>query len=245
MAIVSLALIAAAWRPVGAWWYDDIGNLALAKGSPSRAVELFDRGLALAPDSRVLLEDRGRARLPADPGGALADLKRAACGTPCIAEEGDAQLRLGNARQAVADYLAARAAPRLAQSVKRMTAIGQYDEAIALESALIARLRGDVLYRADLAAAYETLGKLEESTAYARQNRAPAYRRVAIEAHKRASELAPFNEGYLLSYGFAQAQWGDPRAARAAFARELALHPHQADAEKALQTLLGSKAREH
>ncbi|HEV2878986.1 MAG TPA: hypothetical protein VGW96_05325, partial [Candidatus Eremiobacteraceae bacterium] len=53
--------------------------------------------------------------------------------------------------------------------------------------------------------------------------------------------LAPYNEGYLLSYAFAQLQWGDADAARRAFERLLQLHPHQSDAESALAHLAGGQ----
>ena len=60
-AALALALFAAfGWRPLAAWWFDDLGNLALAKGDTRAAFAWFDRGLTLWPDSRLLLEDRGR-----------------------------------------------------------------------------------------------------------------------------------------------------------------------------------------
>ncbi len=175
--------------------------------------------------------------LDANPTAALRHFQSADCGAPCVAEEGDAQTRLGNERAAVDDYLSARAGPRLALTVRRMAARGQYDAAMSLERQLIARLGGDPLYRADLAAAYESQGSVDAAAGYARPARAAAYRRAAIENFRRATELASFNEEYLLSYAFALLQWGDKRSARAAFARELVLHPHQPDAEKALQSL--------
>lgn len=236
-ALVVLLVAALAWRPLVAWWYDDLGNLALAKGDDARALALFERGLALRPGSRLLLEDRGRARLAHDPAAALLDFQRAACGAPCVAEMGDAQAHLGNADAAVADYLDAKAAVRLASAVDRIAAGGDYDEAIALERALIQRLGDNILLRADSAATYAKIGDLSLGAAQATPARAGGYRRAAIAAYDRASGLAPFNEGYLLSYATAQASWGDKRAAKAAYHRVLALHPHQADAERALAEL--------
>jgi len=107
----------------------------------------------------------------------------------------------------------------------------------ALEQALTQRLGDDILLRADLAATYAKIGDLSIGAALATPARAAEYRISAIAAYDRASGLAPFNEGYLLSYANAQASWGDKRAARAAFHRVLALHPHQADAERALAAL--------
>src|SRR5579864_2108036 len=109
MAAIAIALAALLWRPLAAWWCDDRGNIMLARGDSSSALAWFERGLVYAPGSRVLLEDRGRARLDADPAGALKDFTAADCGQPCIAERGDAEVRLGLAGAAVRDYLAAHA----------------------------------------------------------------------------------------------------------------------------------------
>jgi len=228
---------AIAWRSVAAWWFDDIGNLALARGDAPRALAFFERGLALRPDSRLLLEDRGRALLDSDPAAALRSFEEARCGAPCTAEMGDAEARLGNADAAVADYLDAKAAIRLAAAVDRIAAGGGYDEAIALEQALTQRLGDSILLRADLAATYAKIGDLSIGAAINTPARAAEYHRAAIAAYDRASGLAPFNEGYLLSYATAQAKWGDKRAAKAAFHRVLSLHPHQVDAERALAAL--------
>jgi len=238
--VAAVALFAAAvlgWRFVAAWWYDDLGNIALGRGDAGRALALFGKGLALTPRSRLLLEDRGRALLDQDPAAALRDFTLAACGPTCVAEAGDAQARLGNMDAAVSDYLDAKAANRLADTVDRMAAAGKFDAAIALESALSERLSDDILARADLAAAQARIGKFAELEAYANPAHAPAYRARAIEAYGRASAIAPYNDGYLLSLGFAQMKWGDRRAARAAFTKVLAHHPHQADAERALEQL--------
>jgi Flp pilus assembly protein TadD len=66
---------------------------------------------------------------------------------------------------------------------------------------------------------------------------AAALRRSAITSFETASRFAPLNEGYLLSLGYAQMQWGDRTAARRAFERVLQLHPTQADAESGLDRL--------
>ncbi|MBV8367006.1 MAG: hypothetical protein JO194_10985, partial [Candidatus Eremiobacteraeota bacterium] len=218
---------------------DDLGNLRLSKGDADGAVVLFDRGLRYAPHSRLLREDRGRALLDSDPAMALQDFKAAACGAACTAEMGDAEVRLGDPASAVADYLQANAAVRLAAMEDSIAATGRYDDAIALETALAQRLAGDVLLRADLAAAYAKIGRLSAEAGAALPQRADEYHRRAIASFKRATDIAPFNEGYLLSYATAQKEWGDKDAARAAFEHVLALHPHQADAEAALAQLDG------
>jgi len=116
--IVALALLAAAaWRPLTAWWFDDLGNLALAEGDAAGAQSWFDRGLALTPHSRLLLEDRGRALLDSDPAEALRDFQASACGAACIAEMGDAQARLGNADAAVVYASQAQALGRRVRTV--------------------------------------------------------------------------------------------------------------------------------
>lgn len=241
-ALLALALtlalaVALVWRHLAAWGYDDLGNLALVKGDTPRAQSLFDRGLALVPDSHLLLEDRARAELDSDPATALRDFERAACGPPCVAGQGDAYARLGHPDEAVEAYLDAKAAHRLAAVVDVMASHGKYDEAIALEKALIQRLGDSIFLRADLAAAYSKVGMLAAAAGDANPSKAAAYHREAIAAFDRATALAPFNEGYLLSFAFAQMSWGDRHAAANAFRRVLALHPHQSDAEKALAQL--------
>src|SRR5450755_2974710 len=83
-AIAIVLVIALLWRPFAAWWCDDRGNIALARGDRASALVLFQRGLTFTPASSVLLEDRGRARLDDDPSSALADFTASDCGQPCI-----------------------------------------------------------------------------------------------------------------------------------------------------------------
>ena len=232
-----LSAAALFWRPLGAWWFDDLANVALAKNDDERALAYLARGLALSPRASLLLEDRGRALLDRQPGAALRDFKAAACGPPCIAEEGDAQSRLGHADAAVSAYLRAKAAPRLSAAVAQLIREGRYSRAIALENALIARLDDGLLYSADLAAAYAALGRVYATLQFQDARGAAGYRRKAIAAYRHAAQLAPFNEGFLLSYGFAELDWGDAEVARGVFRRLLALHPYQADARRALRQL--------
>ncbi len=153
-----------------------------------------------------------------------------------MAERGDAEARIGRADAAAADYLAAKAATRLGDAVGRMAGAGRYSDAIALEQALIAHL-DPVLDQADIAAVNARIGALEVTAAKNDPRGAPALRRSAITSFASASRLAPLNEGYLLSLGYAQMQWGDRKAARRAFERVLELHPTQADAESGLDRL--------
>lgn len=233
--MVCIAAVFAA-RPIAAAWYDDRGNVALSQGLRAQAAADFERGLSFAPASRLLAEDLGRARLDGDPAEALADFVRADCGDPCTAERGDAEVRLGRADAAAADFLAAKAAGRLGETVTRMAAAGRYRDAIALESALIDHL--DPLFdQADIAAAHARVGELETKAAEEEPHAAAELRRSAIASFGAASRLAPLNEGYLLSLGYAQLQWGDHAAARRAFLRVLELHPTQADAVRGLARL--------
>jgi tetratricopeptide (TPR) repeat protein len=238
VAIVAAAVfVALCWRPVAAWWCLDQGNLAFVKGDRTAAAGWFARGLSFESDWHALLEDHARAVLDVDPATALAELRRADCGQPCQAEAGDAETRLGRASDAVDDYLSAHAMERVGSAVQRLSDDGRYDDAIALERALAARLGNGMLAEADLASTYHTIGDLDTAAAGRAVARAPAYRRNAIETYRRASQLAPFNEQYLLSLGFAQSRWGDRRAARATFERLLDLHPHQSDAERAIAAI--------
>jgi tetratricopeptide (TPR) repeat protein len=223
-------------RPVAASWCDDRGNVALAQGMTAQAAIWFQRGLSIEPSSHLLREDLGRALLMADPAAALDDLTRADCGEPCTAERGDAEARLGRPDAAAADYLAAKAATRLGDTAGRMAAAGRYSDAIGLERALIDHL-DPVLDQADIAAAHARIGALEVTAAKSDPGEASALRRSAISSFTTASRLAPLNEGYLLSLGYAQMQWGDRKAARRTFERVLELHPTQADAESGLDRL--------
>ena len=238
MAAAAAGLALAAWNPVCAWWSDAAGNKALLRGDVPGALGSFDGGLRREPGWSVLHEDRGRALLATDPGAALAEFDRAACGPACLAESGDAFVRLGRLDEAVDRYIAAKAVSRVDDLAVADARQGRYDEATTLEGALIARLHDDFLERADLAAAYATLGaiRLDAATA-ARPQDARSLRNAAIAAFGSASQLAPFNEGYLLSYAFSQMRWGDKAVARRAFERVLQLHPHQADAQAALPGL--------
>ncbi|HEY5095338.1 MAG TPA: hypothetical protein VII69_09505 [Candidatus Eremiobacteraceae bacterium] len=242
IAIASIAVVVAVflWRPLAAWWCDDRGNIMLARGDRASALEWFERGLVLAPTSAVLLEDRGRARLDDDPAGALADFAKADCGQPCIAERGDAEVRLGRPGAAVGDYLAAHAAGRITVTVAGLADQRRYTDALALERALINGL-DPLLDQADIAAAQAQVGQLDVKAAEHDAAHRIAYRRDAIRAFAAANRLAPLNEGYLLSLGYSQMQWGDRREARRAFERELELHPTQPDAERGL-ALLGKES---
>jgi tetratricopeptide (TPR) repeat protein len=232
-----VVLVTLAWRPLAAWSSDDAGNRELLRGHDARALQWFDAGLRYEPSWALLHEDRGRALLASDPAAALAEFERAACGAPCTAEEGDALVRLGRPEAAVERFVNAKAVGRVSDIALSLSARGRYDEAMALEHELIRRLGDGFVDRADVASSYWTLGKIQASAAEAMPPRARSYRVGAIAAYGAATRLAPYNEGYLLSYGFAQAQWGDADAARSAFERMLAIHPHQSDAEAALARL--------
>ena len=225
------------WRPLRAWWYLDVGNLAYVRGDRSTAAFDFSRGLELEPGWHVLHEDHGRAVLDSDPALALEEFRTADCGQPCLAEAGDAESRLGRPQAAVNDYLAAHAVERVAAAADRLGREGRFDNAIALERALAERLGGGMLAEADLARSYYTIGVFDLQAAGADGARGKPLHEDAIRSFRRASQLAPFNEGYLLSLGFAESSWGDRRSARAAFERVLDLHPHQADAERGLERI--------
>ncbi len=242
LAILIVLVIGGAllWRPADAWWLLDTGNLALLKGDRTGAALRFERGLELEPGWHALEEDDGRALLETDPLRALKRFRAADCGAPCLAEAGDAEIRLGRAHDAVDDYLAAHAVQRLGAAVDGLARHGRYDDAIALERALIVRLGSGMLAEADVASAYAQIGRLDQQAAGSGGQAAARYRSDAIRSFARASQLAPFNEGYLLSLGFSEAAWGDRRAARAAFERVLDLHPHQADAERGLSQMSGA-----
>lgn len=239
--IVVAALIAVVllWRPAAAWWCLDVGNLAYLRSDRTTAAEDFTRGLELEPSWHALREDHGRAILDTDPAIALADFEAADCGEPCVAEAGDAEFRLGHFDEAVNDYLSADAVERVGTAVDRLAGGRRFDDAISLERALAAHLGTGMLAQADVGSAENVIGGLDERAAKSTHDtaKANAYHADAIRSFRRASQLAPFNEGYLLSLGFAEAQWGDRFDARDAFERVLDLHPHESDAERGLKEL--------
>ncbi|HYK51945.1 MAG TPA: hypothetical protein VEV38_00230 [Candidatus Eremiobacteraceae bacterium] len=237
--IVAVVAVVLLWRPAAAWWCLDVGNLAYVRGDRVTAASDFVQGLRLEPNWRALLEDHGRAVLDAEPAVALSDFKAADCGEPCTAEAGDAESRLGHFDDAVNDYLAAHAVERVGAAVNGLAGNGRFDDAIALERALASRLGTGMLAQADVASADFILGGLDDRAAKATRDasKASAYHADAIRSFKRASQLAPFNEGYLLSLGFAESAWGDKKAAGEAFEKVLDLHPHQSDAERGLAQL--------
>lgn len=236
-ALCACGLVLVGWRPLAASLSDAAGNRALLRGNSALALARFDEALRLEPSWAVPHEDRGRALLASDPARALAEFDRAACGAPCTAAAGDALVRLGKPREAVDRYIDAKAVSKVSDMALALARQGRYGDATALARALIGRLHNDFLERSDLASSYATLGAIEMDAAAAGAGQERARRAQAIAAYATASQLAPFNEGYLLSYAFAQMQWGDPAVARQVFERVLEIHPQQADAEAALARL--------
>ena len=241
--MIRIAIIAAAcvvvaalfWRSLAAWWCLDEGDLAFVRGDAAAAQVWLERGLALEPAWHALLEDHARVVMDADPVLALAQLREADCGQPCLAEEGDAESRLGRPFQAVDDYLTAHAVDRVAAAVQRLADLHRYDDAIGLERAMANRLGNGMLAQADLASTDYVIGTLDERAATAAPpDRAGQYHDDALFNFREAARLAPMHEDYLLSLGYAELQWGDRESARAAFERVLDLHPRQSEAERGL-----------
>ncbi len=220
-----------------AWWCLDLGNIALLEGRRLDALHWFARGLQLEPGWNALHEDRGRALLESDPRSALAEFKRAGCGAPCLAQEGDALVRLGQFDAALDRYMRVKAVARIGEQADRIAAGGRYGEAAAIERALIARLSDPFYERADLARAYAMLGKLEGEAAATHPSDGRRHGENSARAFATASALAPFNEGYKLSYAFAELTYGSRAAAVKAFRSVLELHPRQIDAETALKAI--------
>ncbi len=227
------------WRPVTAWWDDEAGNRTLLSGDARAAAGWFERGLRLEPGWSMLHEDLGRALLSSDPAAAAREFRQAACGESCFAEEGDAEAALGHPDRALALYVRARAVSRVDDAAEKLARRGDFGAALRVEEALVRRLGGSFVDRAELAAAYAAIGDIEERKTYAAA--AGPVRRVAgkraLAAFEKASRLAPLNEGYLLAWGFAEMQWGSPGKARSIFERLLSLHPGQRDAVAALAQL--------
>jgi tetratricopeptide (TPR) repeat protein len=238
--LVVVALVAGlGWRPITAWWDDETGNRALLVGNARAAAGWFERGLRLEPGWSMLHEDLGRALLSLDPAAAAHEFRQAACGDPCWAQEGDAEAALGHPDRALALYVRARAVSRVDDVAEKLARRGNFAAALQVEEALVRRLGHSFVDRAELAAAYATIGDIEQRETYAVAG-VPARRAAgkrALAAFGKASRLAPLNEGYLLAWGFAEMRWGSRGKARAIFERLLSLHPGQPDAVAALAQL--------
>lgn len=241
-AAILLAVALLSWRSLTAVFADNMGNLALLKDRQQSAIGWFSYGLGLEPGWSLLHEDLGRALLSSRPKQALSQFQAARCGAPCEAEIGDALLRLNQPVQAEAHYVTALAVTRVNDRATQLAYQRQVAHAIALEKALITRLQPRVFDRAALASAYAALGNVESIAATTAVDKA-VHRRAAIADFSLASNIAPMNEGYLLSYGTAELQWGSREHARDAFERVLHMHPGEHDAETMLKALDSSARR--
>ena len=191
----------------------------------------------------MLQEDRGRALLQAGrPADALGDFAQAGCGSACLAESGDALLALGRTHEAVDLYVEAKAVGKLASLATTMVSEKRFDAALDIEVRLLRELPDDFAHRSERAVVYDAIGKIESARFSSGSRTDPRLIRKAIDAIAQASELAPLNEDYLLSYAFAQFRWGDQAEASRAFQRLLQIHPGQPDAQAALARIKGSAA---
>ena len=231
-----VVLLFAAWRPLEAWWADDAGNRELLRGREAQAAGWFEAGLQKEPTWSMLHEDLGRAVIGTDPGRALQEFEQADCGAPCTAEAGDALMTMGRTNEAIDRYIQAKAVGKVSQAAVQLVSAHRYQEALAVESALLAQLHDDFIDRSELAAVYAQIGKIEIAATGQAQTKVLARTRAAagLDALGRAKDLAPLNEDYLLSYAFAELRFGNPDIARQTFERILELHPGQPDAVAAL-----------
>jgi len=109
---------------------------------------------------------------------------------------------------------------------------GDIAGALALQEATIARFARDPTQADALAQAYFQLGRLQETQAYAFALGDPkrrAHERLARDAYAQATELAPFDERYLISYASQLVNLSDFEAAGAVFARARDADPTDAD----------------
>jgi tetratricopeptide (TPR) repeat protein len=138
----------------------------------------------------------------------------------------------GDAAGAVGDYLAAGDLTGLERHIAELQAAGRLAAALDLQQAAIVKLQGDRTQSDSLADAFFTLGRLEETAAYAlavgssgRQARELASR----DAYARAVALAPLDENYLLAYANQLVNVGDDNGARRAFQRARDADPASAE----------------
>ena len=77
----------------------------------------------------------------------------------CTAEAGDALMTMGRTNEAIDRYIQAKAVGKVSQAAVQLVSAHRYQEALAVESALLAQLHDDFIDRSELAAVYAQSGR--------------------------------------------------------------------------------------
>jgi tetratricopeptide (TPR) repeat protein len=139
----------------------------------------------------------------------------------------------GDGGAAVRAYLAAGDLDGLERAIARVERTGRIPEALALQQAVVARLRADPAQSESLARAYLALGRMEETQAYQfAPGDARRYRHElqSGSAYARALALAPYDERALIAAGNQALNLGDLASAERYFIRAQDANPVSASA---------------
>lgn len=194
------------------------------------AVDRLDPRVPIPPALRLVM---GRAAL------AARDLPRAREEAALLGTSRDAYAleagiaeAMGDGARATAAYLAAGDLTGLETRVDALAREDRFDEALALQHAIVARLRPDRTQADALAEAFFGLGRLEERRAYALAVGVPqrhVHELRARDAYAAAVEVSPLAEHYLLALGNQQLNVAELDAAVRTFERARDLDPTSAD----------------
>jgi tetratricopeptide (TPR) repeat protein len=138
----------------------------------------------------------------------------------------------GDPAAALRDFLEAGDLDGIEHRVEALAASGRGDEALALQRSAIARATGDPAQTGNVPEAYYRLGLLEQRLAYQIQD--PGARtgpqQQSLADYRKAVELAPLEERYLIAAGNEEINVGDLDAASTFFQRARDSDPSSADA---------------
>lgn len=139
--------------------------------------------------------------------------------------------RRGDAAAAVSGFLDAGDAGDLERLIVAEQNAGNVDAALALQKAMIERLRGERFASSALPEAYYRLGLLQQAQAYQvpSGSREP-YERRSLASYRSAIALAPFAERYLVAAGNEELNLGEYDRAERSFRRAHDVDPTSVDA---------------
>ncbi len=149
-----------------------------------------------------------------------------------LALEGDVADARGDATGAVRAFLDAGDLSGVERHVDELLAVHREPEALALQRAVVARLRDSPGQADALALAYFDLGRVEEAQAYrllVGSDERRQHEDRAADAYAQAVARAPFEERYLIAYANQQLNIDDLLAAERAFERARDADPTSAE----------------
>jgi hypothetical protein len=219
--VASIALRDDARRP--AW-------MRYVPASVAARVDGLDPALPLPATLRLMLARRALAA--GDLALAAAHVARLPASRDRAELNGALAERRGDGAAAVRFYLDAGDLDDLERRAEALAAAGRGDDALALQRAAIARAQRDPAQAGNLPEAYYRLGMLEQQLAYriADVGARTAPQEQSLADYRKAVELAPLEERYLIAAGNEEINLGDLDAASSFFARARETDPRSVDA---------------